>query len=99
MHNIVKLKRSVAILAAATGMLAAATGSANAQVLPGTIGLTAAGADPVCAFSFREPVQTVTCLDQDLNSLKLPGLKFDNEDAGPYAAPRTSLGRENSIEI
>jgi len=64
------LKRSVAGLAYMAGLLAS-TGSASAVVTDNK--------DPE-----RKPAGTVTCLDQDLNSLK--------------PVPSVSLGRENSIE-
>jgi hypothetical protein len=107
MHTI-NLKRSAATLAAAAGLLAAATAPADAQVMPGTIGQFAC---------------TVTCLDQDLNSLKRDAhesasdlrwslnaggddraaalsLKADsNEVAVEGVKPRHSVGRDNTIEI
>ncbi|MET0684087.1 MAG: hypothetical protein ABW060_02175 [Solirubrobacteraceae bacterium] len=65
------LKRSAATLGVIAGLLASA-GSASAVVTDNT--------DPE-----RKPASTVTCLDQDLNTLKQP-------------VPSVSLGRENSIE-
>jgi hypothetical protein len=79
MHHAINLKRSVATVAAAAGLLAAAAGPANAG--------------------------TVTCLDQDLNTLMLSAgsaplsLKFDSNEIAEWRAQRTSLGRENSIEM
>ena len=64
-------------------------------ILASTAGLLATAAGPADAHVTSVKACTVTCLDQDLNSLK-----FDsNEMAVMNAAPRTSLGRENSIEI
>jgi len=65
------LKRSAATLGVIAGLLASA-GSASAVVTDNK--------DPE-----RKPASTVTCLDQDLNTLKQP-------------VPSVSLGRENSIE-
>ena len=56
MHYAVTLKRSVATLASAAGLLAAATGPTSAEAAPARC--------------------TVTCLDQDLNSLKSPALHW-----------------------
>jgi hypothetical protein len=91
MHHVITLKRSVATLAAAAGLLAAAAGPAGAQ---------AASAAPC----------TVTCLDQDLTTLRWStggddrsatlSLKLDSNEVAQWHAPqRTSLGRENSIEM
>lgn len=65
------LKRSVATLGVVAGLLVPGA-SASAVVTDIK--------DPE-----RMPASTVTCLDQDLNSLKKP-------------VPSVSLGRENSIE-
>ena len=79
MHHAINLKRSVATVAAAAGLLAAAAGPANAD--------------------------TVTCLDQDLNSIHWSqgsaplSLKVDSNEIAAWRAQRTSLGRENSIEM
>ena len=110
MHYVSNLKRSVATLASAAGLLAAAAGPASAQVMPGTIGVTTprAGHGHQIASDTR---CTVTCLDQDLTTLKPPaqsssphaGTNDDAQDprsvAELHAAQRNSLGRENSIEI
>ena len=94
MHHVIDLKRSVATLACAAGLLVAAAGPANAQVLPGTIGVSTphAGHGQQVASA---ALCTITCLDQDLNSLK-----FDSDEIAELRAPqRNSLGRENSIEV
>jgi hypothetical protein len=71
MHHFINLKRSVATLASAAGLLAAAAGPAHAQVLPGTIGVTTPHAGHGHQVA-SDTLCTITCLDQDLTSLKLP---------------------------
>ena len=66
----ITLKRSVATLGVVAGLLVPAA-SASAVVTDNK--------DPE-----RKPASTVTCLDQDLTTIK--------------SAPSVSLGRENSIE-
>jgi len=89
MHHVISLTRSVATLASAAALLAAAAGPANAQVLPGTISRDAPDAPSTLRWSLGP--------GGDDRGASL-SLKFDsNEMAELHASQPDSLGRENAI--